>query len=304
MKDYKKAFIDLGTNTFHCKILEFQRSEFKEVFYEKTFVQLGEGGFKNNQISENALSRAIHAIDKFQSIIASHKVNDVHALGTSALRSLKGIESFRDKMNAFNWHLEIIEGKREAELIFKGVGLDKDISIDGNTLVMDIGGGSVEFIYAEKGKIEYVRSFEIGAQRLKDKFHRSEPISEAELLELSDYISSNLKELDEVLMDKSFFLVGSAGTFETLNLIAQNSEKFMSKDSFHNIHEKLCKSNLEERKQIPKLHPGRAEMIVVASSLVNYILDTFNLKGFYISDYSLKEGLIKEELEKRKAKIG
>lgn len=301
MKKTRIAFLDLGTNTFHCKIIETKaKKDFNVIFYEKTFVKIGASGFDKRAIDPDAVERAINCLKTFQKSIDNYDCNTILVNGTSALRSLKNTDSILSYIRSKKWQFEIIDGLREAELIYKGVLLDDKINMDQCSLIMDIGGGSVEFIIAEKDQMLWSESIEIGAQRLKDKFHRSDLISRLEIENLETFLKQELRSLLGAI--KKFnpkTLIGCSGTFEThLDILNSKSKKnFVSKDIFTQNLNKLIASPLKERLNIPGLNPERATMIVVASILLNYILAILKFEGFQVSSNSMKEGMIYEFLE-------
>ncbi len=299
-----KAFIDLGTNTFHCKIISFDGEGFKEIYYDKIFVKIGEG-IANNILTNEAIQRAKIALRQFREKINFYDVEEVLAVGTSALRNAKNQNEIVDLLIKWNWDLKIIEGKREAELIFKGILLDPRIPKSNISLIMDIGGGSVEFIISDQGNIKWSQSFEIGAQRLKDKFHTEDPINAKKIHELFEYLETVLNPLKTAIKKfKVQNLIGSSGTFDTLLSINKESKKsqenFLRNSDFLKINNTFINSNINERLKMKGLIRERAEMIVTASLLVEFVIKTLPINGFYVSSNSLKEGLIYEEIQRIK----
>ena len=298
-----KAFIDLGTNTFHCKIVQFSsKADYNIQFYQKIFVKIGEDGIENGFISKTAIKRAENALEIFQKSILERNVTDVLAIGTSAMRNATNSNILVQKMNNWNWQVQIIDGKREAELIYKGVISDPKTSKGVTSLIMDIGGGSVEFIIGLNEKILWSQSFEIGAQRLKDLFHKNEIISNIETQNLNTFLSKNLEELySAVKKYEPECFIGSSGTFDTILEIANLNREISNSvnlKEFEHIFETLLHSTILERENMAGMQKERAEMIVVASTILNHVLVQTEFKSFFVSSYALKEGLIYEELQK------
>jgi exopolyphosphatase/guanosine-5'-triphosphate,3'-diphosphate pyrophosphatase len=278
--------------------------DYKILYYEKIFVKIG-SGISEGKISDEAIKRGNDAINYFNSICKEQNINSIQATGTSALRNAKNSTCITDLMHSLNWNLSIIDGKREAELIYKGILLDPSINISKTSLIMDIGGGSVEFIIFKNQDLLWSESFEVGAQRLKDKFHIEDPIGEINLKNLHYYLESKLESLFFAIKEfQPLALIGSSGTFETILEMLQSkvskTENKISLNDFSSIYELLINSSQEERLQIKSLEKDRAEMIVVAVSLLNFILAKLEFKYFKVSHHALKEGLIFEELNNRK----
>ncbi len=304
-KNLIKAFIDLGTNTFHCKIVSIQNRLYKEIYYEKIFVKIGEGGISKGFITEKAIKRASNALEQFQEVINKYDVNKVIATGTSAMRNANNASVLIDLMLKWNWKVEIINGNREAELIYKGILLDHHIPHNSMSLIMDIGGGSVEFIIGEGEEIKWSQSFEIGAQRLKDQFHNNDPISDHDIKSLKKHLEQSLKSLKIALEKfKPEIFIGSSGTFDTILSIRNEknnlTSNLVSVSEFQEIKTKLTQSPFEERLIFPGMEVERAEMIVTASLLLDYVLKLVSIPKFFVSSNALKEGLIYEEIHRKK----
>lgn len=303
----KIGIIDCGTNTFHLMIAEWNEGDYKIVQRIKTPVKIGEGGINNNLILDDGKKRALITLANFKGILQNHEIENIKAFGTSAFRNATNGISFRDEIrNKLNLPLELINGDREAELIFKGVDLALKFDMQ-KVLVMDIGGGSVEFIIGNSDGIIWKRSLEIGGQRLVELFHKHDPISAEAILNLEKYLDSKLEELFLTLNTYNpELLAGSSGTFDTLSEIycASNNLYFDENqvehpfkiEAFIDIHNKLISKNREDRLQIPGMIEMRVDMIVVASCLINLILTRHQFKDIRVSSYSLKEGALSEML--------
>ncbi|MBC8082509.1 MAG: phosphatase, partial [Hymenobacter sp.] len=167
------ALIDMGTNTFHLLIVELPEERHAGplvLLRTKVGVRLGEGGISKGEIAPAAFARALHTLDAFQEEIELHQVTEVRATATSAVRVARnGPELVQTIFEQTGIRVEIITGEREAELIAIGVRQAVPLGREVH-LIVDIGGGSVEFILADAATIFWKQSFEIGAQRLLDMF--------------------------------------------------------------------------------------------------------------------------------------
>ena len=164
------AIIDFGTNTFNLLIIDKTINGFKEVYSTKVGVGLGLGGINENRIHEDAAARAIATLKLYKEKAVSLNVVKIVAFGTSAIRNATNNTEFIERIKSeIGIDIVVISGKREAELIYKGVTLD--LKEDASFIVMDIGGGSTEFIFGNREKLFIAGSFEIGASRIYQAFN-------------------------------------------------------------------------------------------------------------------------------------
>lgn len=303
MNTQKAAVIDMGTNTFHLLLVELNQSGFKTIYKEKIPVKLGKGGINQNLLAEDAQKRAFHTLKHFKNLIDSENIDQVFAFATSAVRNAEnGLDFVKKVKENIGITIEVISGIEEAQMIYEGIRLSG--SLNGQVeLMMDIGGGSVEFIIGTSQEIFWKQSFEIGGQRLLELFHYHDPILPEEISKLEDYLEIKLDPLLEAIeMYKPTGLVGASGTFDTLTDIYYESMlqcKLTGQhvfelpfEEFEKIHQMLLSKNKEERLLIPGMIPMRVDMIVVASSLIEFILRYIPVRSMTCSHYALKEGAI------------
>lgn len=308
MSHRRVALIDLGTNTFHLLISEInEEGHVIHLLKQKIPVKLGKGGISKGKIAPDAYQRALFTLDLFQDEIIRHKVNEVKAMATSAVRHAQnGPELVRDIYHQTGIEVEVVSGDREAELIYLGVKYALRIGQE-PSLIMDIGGGSVEFIIASDRQIYWKQSFELGGQRLLDMFYKHDPIAPEEVEALKNYLSKALKSLTLAVMEfKPTTLIGASGTFETLSDIdslrkgivvpeeSPHTEEELAIIDFYTIYHDILQKNREERLAVPGLIEMRVDMIVVASILIDSILQAYSLEHIRISYYALKEGMLSQ----------
>jgi exopolyphosphatase / guanosine-5'-triphosphate,3'-diphosphate pyrophosphatase len=304
------AILDLGTNTFNLLIVDTSDAKRLSIIHSsKQPVKLGKGGINRKILTDDAINRGLLAIDNhLQTIRTFQGVEKIYAFATSAIREAKNghqfIQSIKDK---YDIYVHIIPGEREAELIYKGVRLSMPIGKE-PVLILDIGGGSNEFIIADNRKIYWKQSYNLGMARLLEKFNPSDPINPDEIRALEIYLNQELQSLfNAVQIYEPIHLIGASGSFETFFALLANMypDKYKAKNNpaaeiyfedFHNLHQKLVLSTIEERRDMPGMEAVRVEMIVLASIFVNFTLKQCNLDKIYQSDYALKEGIIAEML--------
>jgi exopolyphosphatase/guanosine-5'-triphosphate,3'-diphosphate pyrophosphatase len=305
------ALIDLGTNTFHLLIVELSNTPGEKplvLLRTKAGVRLGEGGISQGIISPEAYARALHTLAGFKEEIELHEVEEVRATATSAMRVTKnGPDLVRDIFEQTGIRVDVIPGEREAELICQGVRQAVDLGTEPH-LIMDIGGGSVEFIIANQATIFWKRSFEIGAQRLLDKFFPdpSSVFPAAAVEAEQQYLGTVLEPLIEALRQyKPVSLVGASGSFDSLadmqlGQLRTDSQQpphtELALSSFQASYHHLLSGNHEQRLAIPGILPMRADMLVVAAVLIDYVLGVSGITRIQTSAYALKEGLLAEML--------
>jgi exopolyphosphatase/guanosine-5'-triphosphate,3'-diphosphate pyrophosphatase len=299
----KLAIIDLGTNTFHLLIAEKQGDSFHIIHRDRQAVKIGKGGINRDMITTDGLARALKTLKDFKQKINAAGIAQIFAFGTSALRNAKnGSAVVQEIEKETGIEVTVISGDQEAEFICFGVRAALHLGEE-KSLIMDIGGGSVEFIIANDTTIFWKRSFEIGAQRLLELFHKNDPITETEISQLNEYFSEVLKPLMEIINQlQPKTLVGSSGTFDTLSDIFCLDENILRNDDdretpltlegFQKIHLQLVTKNRLQRMAIPGMIEMRVDMIVVASCMIDYLLKNSPFKRIRVSTYALKEGAL------------
>jgi len=297
------AALDLGTNTFHLLIAEVIDGKIHPVIEEQRHVKLGEGGINKGFIADEAYRRGIEALRYFKSVLDKCPVAAIKASGTAALRSAENGPAFiKEVKEKTGIDIEVIEGKLEAELIYRGIKAATDLK--SSTLIMDIGGGSVEFIFCNNDQIFWKQSYPIGAARLMAAFHHSDPISKEDITALESHLSTMLAELKEKAAQfKPEKLIGSAGAFESFALLETetfNKDPFLLQSDNYKydlgqlktVLDRIIASNHEQRAANKLIIPVRTDMIVVASILTAFIIEMLSVQNVAMCRYSLKEGLL------------
>jgi exopolyphosphatase/guanosine-5'-triphosphate,3'-diphosphate pyrophosphatase len=292
------GIIDLGSNTFHLLIVDILAPQsYDSIYKERCFVGLAEDGI--DQLSTKAIDLGLETLGRFKSTLDDYGVHNYKVIGTAALRSAKNKSVFINlAYEKFGFEIEVINGKREAELIFKGVSLIYPMR--GNHLIMDIGGGSVEFILVQDGINIWAGSFNIGVGVLHDKFHKNEPIAKEEISDLIAFLNDELFELHSKVKNfKIKTLVGASGSFEVVESmngksISTNKISKVSMEEYQKVSTKLIESSLAERYNMQGLPDSRVKLIVVAMILINFVIEIIDPEKIVISPFALKEGLLSE----------
>lgn len=306
----KHAILDLGTNTFLLLIVEAESDlTFKILHQSKRVVKLGEGGIGKNHIQKPAFKRGVRALLSLQNTIRKFEVREVHAFATSAIRSAdNGIDFVKDVYAATGIEIQVIKGAEEAELIYYGVR--QCVILDEKpVLIMDIGGGSIEFILCNESGLIWKHSYNIGVARLLEHFSPSDPITGSQIHEIETYLDDQLSGLSEMMRKYPVRrVIGSAGSFESYTDIVgyKNFGKALSNSSlsyefdlkqYFDLHNYLIQSTRSQRLSLKGLLRMRVDMIVLASIVTNFVMKKYSISRMEYSAYSLKEGALLNRLQ-------
>ena len=203
----------------------------------------------------------------------------------------------------FGIRIRVVPGKREAELIYKGVRQALPMNEE-KMMILDIGGGSNEFIICNQEGILWKQSFEIGMARIIERFTLSDPITHEEVRALESYFRQELEPLMAVVKkEMPIALIGASGSFDTFYALISHklgiqpdrvNGREISLKEYRKLHKELLRSSLAERKAMPGMEPVRVEMIVAATIFVSFVLRACHIEHLYHSEFALKEGVISE----------
>lgn len=297
----KIAIIDCGTNTFTLSLFEVDASkQFKRSLKDRHYVELAEEGMQ--KIGPKAFQRGLNAFEAFHDLLKSDPETKTIAIGTAALRSASNSSEFLDAVEAVSGiRIQIIAGDREADLIYKGVRSAAPLGPT-PSLIMDIGGGSVEFIIANQDQVYWAKSYPVGLAVLFHKFHYSDPIQANQIKDLNAYLEQALFDLLEQLSAHSIeHLIGASGSFDVLDQMNGSKDEaalfgFIEMDSFHKIYQQLVASDYEERLRTENLSSTRAKLIVMSVLLIQFVHQKIKTPNLVVSDHAMREGLVYELL--------
>ncbi|MFN7120286.1 MAG: phosphatase [Saprospiraceae bacterium] len=297
MKKY--GVIDLGTNTFHLLIVAAtSEGNFQEIYRKQYFVKLAEEGI--DTIGAAPFARALEVMHWFKQTLDEQQVSDLRAFGTAALRTASNGAAFIEQVRAETGiDVQLISGDREAALIHKGVLQAVPFAAE-RWLIMDIGGGSVEFIIADKDQVYWAQSFPIGVAVLFKNFHHSDPIAPEEIAATRRFLQAQLQPLQAALQRyPTHTLVGASGTFDVLeNILVSNKthphHSFLDARAFPAFYDAVVHLTLQERLEMEGMPAIRADMIVVALILVDVVMQLAAIEQIVISAFAMKEGMLYE----------
>jgi len=297
----RAAAVDIGTNSCRLLIAEKKTDESFDILNRKLEItRLGEGVDQNKILKKRAVNRVFKVLKKYKAIIDEFQVDRVRIVGTSALRDVENSYLLTEKIKDLGLKLEIISGEKEAKLNYLGAVSN----LEDNFLLVDIGGGSTEFIWSNSSEINF-KSLDVGCVRMTEKFiaDPNEKISLAEINEIQSYVDNSLSK--ELELDKKFKVKGVGGTITTLAAVKLALEVYDSSkiedlklkySELEKIRDRLKDLKLKERKKVKGLQPKRADIIVSGLIILMTIMKYINSQELYVSDHDLLYGLLKEEL--------
>lgn len=308
------AIIDLGTNTFNLLIAEVDVSAttFKVLYATKKAVKLGEGGLTDGRIRPEPMQRAKDALAEYVVTAREFGCENLLAFGTSAMRdSVNAGELVRWAEEEIGLKVTVISGEEEARLIAEGVRLAVPMDIE-PVLIMDIGGGSTEFIIASAERIFWQKSYQLGISRLRQVLKPSDPLTAEDLRSLEDFVADELGEmLAESKRHGVTKLIGSSGSFDSFMEMI-----WASKGVFRSVNETdaavhapfdlgelavlnglLIGKGFDARKAVPGLVEMRVDTIHLASHMVHWVIGACGISALELSTYALKEGVISRVMQ-------
>jgi exopolyphosphatase / guanosine-5'-triphosphate,3'-diphosphate pyrophosphatase len=309
----RRAVIDIGTNTVKLLVADVEDGKVLPVLSKDRTTRLGEGLVERSsgvrslgsqqltptgetpappRLSRVAIGRTILAIDDFLNEARHLGAQDVLALTTSATRDATNRDEFLDGVRCkCGLEVRLISGDREAELIFRGVSSDP--AWEGQPLlVMDVGGGSAEFIQGRAGRIELAQSLPLGALRLAEQF------GEGKFTELCDYLRTTLRAALARYDVRERRMIGTGGTITTAAgiLCAWVDHATISLHDLHSLVDRLHGLPVEERRKVPGLPPERADIIVPGGAAFLMTMEVLGVKELTVSVRNLRYGALAESV--------
>jgi exopolyphosphatase/guanosine-5'-triphosphate,3'-diphosphate pyrophosphatase len=294
------AAIDCGTNSIRLLIADIDGSNFREVVRDMEIVRLGQGVDETGQFHPDAIARTLAAVDKFATEIAKRGVEKIRFCATSATRDATNRHLFVDGVRErLGIELEVISGDEEAALSFAGAIKDLDPS-NGPFLVVDIGGGSTEFVFGT-ATVEAARSVNIGCVRMTERHFASDP-AKAEQIEAArtDIQAAIAQAAAVVPITKAKTLVAVAGTATTVAAAALDLPEYdryaihlsrISAQQTHDAATMFATTTREQRLQLGYMHPGRVDVIAAGSLVLSEIMKATGATEFIASESDILDGM-------------
>ena len=312
MSPRRCAFIDIGTNAILCLIIEIRDTgRFRVLDDLAEIPRLGEGVDQTERIGAAGEQRSIEVLRDYLRQCRSLDVKEIIAVGTSALRDARNSGAVRARLGArLGFEIRVISGDEEAAYSFLSV--QRGLPLEGRELlVIDVGGGSTEFIRGNDSGMAEALSVDLGSVRLTERLLRSDPVKREEYEGMVALIDRELAYLRERWgkSGSALTLVGIAGTFTTLAAVKKGLLRY-SHSEVHGSRLTLAEvrrqarlfldHTIAERKQIPGLEPKRADVILAGACLSERIMTFFGAQEVIVSDQGVRYGLLYEQLDRLK----
>ena len=306
MSPRRSAFIDVGTNTLLCLIADIRDTgRFRVLDDLAEIARLGQGVDQTGVISAAGEERAIAILARYRDRCNDLGVEEITAVGTSALRDARNSDQVRARIrDALGIDIRVISGAEEAGYSFLAVqrGLS---NLDHELLVIDIGGGSTEFILGNENGVSRALSVDVGSVRLTERYLHGDPVRADEVSAMGAAVEAQLAAVkSEIIAQASSpTLVGIAGTFTTLVAIEKKLTRYSPSQVHGSVlnlpevkgHVAMLQSrSVAERKQIAGLEPKRADVIFAGAFLIEKIMELFGARQVVVSDQGVRYGLLHE----------
>jgi len=294
------AVIDCGTNSIRLLIAETSGSTIKEVIRTMEIVRLGQGVDENKAFHPDAINRTLLAVKSFKEIIDRNNVDKIRFCATSATRDASNRNIFIDGVrDILNIQVEVIPGEEEAALSFTGATYQLDQG-SGPFLVVDIGGGSTEFVFGDK-KVISAKSVNIGCVRMSERHLTNQPPT-------MDQIASAIVDIDiaitqaavSVPINSAKSLIAVAGTATTVAAAALDLSKYdrdlihlskISADKVHKVAQMFQSMNKSEISALPYMHEGRVDVITAGSLVLSRVMAATGATEFVASETDILDGM-------------
>ena len=294
------AAIDCGTNSIRLLIADITGDNFKEVLRTMEIVRLGQGVDQNKAFQPDAIDRTLNVVRLFKDQIASKGVEKIRFCATSATRDATNRNLFIDGVrDILGIEVEVIPGEEEAELSF--IGATKELrQSDSPFLVVDIGGGSTEFVFGSE-KVDFAKSVNIGCVRMSERHLNTQPPSMAQIAQAIVDIDIAIAQAAAVVpITTAKTLVAVAGTATTVAAAALELNDYdrhmihLSRISAINVHKVAASFQSMNKDQIASLgfmHPGRVDVITAGSLVLSRIMAATGASEFVASESDILDGM-------------
>ncbi len=303
----KLACIDIGSNSVKLVVARAEGQEIVELLAQGTVsTRLGQGVDKTHELMPEAMDRTLRVIEMFKERAEELGVQEIIAVATSAVRDARNQDEFIQKVVARTGIKPlVISGEEEARYTYIGACSDPELRSK-KLILVNVGGGSSDFVLGQNGKIEDVFSMKTGFIRLTEEFIHSDPVAPDELTNSIDHVKALLHDrLAGVSMDGRH-LAGSGGTILILasifyGLIGKSvprngSRWFLQRTEIAGILRYLSRMKSEDRKKVPGLPPNRADVIVAGAAIFSAIMEILDAKEITISPRGMRYGVFLSKL--------
>ena len=291
------AAVDIGSNSVRLSIAELRRGRLIALHQDREVTRLGEGVFQDGNLNPQAMAHTLKVLRRFHRAVQSYAVERTRVVATSALRDSNNAHIFASWLKTVTgWKLEIITGLEEGRLIHLGV-VSNLRTPPPSLLLIDLGGGSCELTFSEKGHIKEIVTLPLGAVRLTQEFVQHDPPHKDELKRLHDFIAQEVAHVSpQIIRAGARMVIATSGTAAALAGAAQSSGLrrggTVSQIVAGKLGKRLSKLTARQRAAIKGINPKRAQIIVAGAAVYDHVLHACGLKGFRYSPLGLRDGIL------------
>lgn len=300
------AAVDCGTNSIRLLVADLDPETGTETEIERRMeiVRLGQGVDATGRLADEALERTFAACDRYAEAIRGHGAEQVRFVATSATRDASNRDAFvagvRERLGV---EPEVISGHEEAELSFRGATsalATAAVAHDTPYLVVDIGGGSTEFVLGT-GTVEAARSVDVGCVRMTERHLQSDPPTLAQVTAARRDIDAAIDLAAQTVdLSRAKTLVGLAGSVTTIAAIALGLEEYdrarvhlsrIPAEVIRQTAADLLAMSHAQRAAIPVIHPGRVDVIAAGALILAQIVERLGLPELVVSEHDILDGI-------------
>ncbi len=302
MAAVRRAVVDIGTNSTRLLVADVEDGRVGDVLARRTEItRLGAGVDADGRLSEEAMQRVYWVLDDYRKMIDEYGAHDAVAVLTSAVRDAANGQQFSDTVRE-RWGIEphVLTGDEEARLTFLGATSERDPDDQTPTLVIDIGGGSTEFVIGVGREMSFHVSNQAGVVRQTERHLHSDPPTAEEQAALAadarEILSAGVPERWRRDVGHAIAVAGTATSLASIaqELVPYDPDKVegfvLSADECRRLRERLAGLTLAERRQVPGLHPDRAPTIVAGAIILLVTLELFGLDQIEVSEHDILRG--------------
>lgn len=313
--DIRLAAIDVGSNSIHMIVAQIDAAGGVTTLWRlKEMVGLGRISFPAKRLSADAMDRAVATLGRFQQVARQRGCEKICAVATSAVREAENGGDFIERVrNELGLRVRVVSGREEARLIYLGVRHATDLH-GGPHLLLDIGGGSVEFIVATDTKPLLLESRKLGSARMTARYIKSDPVDAKELASLLRYYRQELGPLcDSIRAINPVKVFGCSGTLENLAAMCGSPTKsngngdgatgMIERAALDSLTARLVESRAKDRAVMTGLDAKRQDQIIAGAVLVRELFHQLDLKRMHLCRAALREGILVDYLSRHSPEL-
>ena len=302
-----RACIDIGTNSVKLLVADVRDQQIVNILrYQTATTRIGQGVDETRQLLPEAIDRTVAAIEALKQEAELLGVSRLTPVATSAVRDAQNKDVFIQKvMERTGLKPLVLSGDEEARLTFVGVCSNRPELRTEKLILVDVGGGSSDFVVAQNGEVEDKFSVRAGFIRLTEAFMHSDPVTTAEVQKAVRHVKNLLHHHFVGISTDERLLVGVGGTINFLATILywrmgqyavkSGQTRHLQRNEITGMLKFLSRMTLEELKQVPGLPPDRADVIVAGVAIFSAIMETLDAEKIMVSDRSMRYGVLLSE---------